>query len=85
VGGPSVKVFSPDEFKDRLRRQLQMEQQGYLSVPSIAAVHKTDSPEEEALKESTHQLMRRWRRDLTAALKRDNEDFETVVKCLPGM
>jgi hypothetical protein len=80
-----VKVFSPDEFKDRLRRQLQMEQQGYLSVPSIAAVHKTDSPEEEALKESTHQLMRRWRRDLTAALKRDNEDFETVVKCLPAL
>ena len=27
VGGPSVKVFSPDELKDRLRRQLQMEQQ----------------------------------------------------------
>ena len=24
--------------------------QGYLSAPSIAAVHKTDSPEEEALK-----------------------------------
>ncbi|CAI8019772.1 DNA-directed RNA polymerase, mitochondrial [Geodia barretti] len=85
VGVASVKVFSPDELKDRLRRQLQMEQQGYLSAPSIAAVHKTDSPEEEALKESTHRLMRQWRRDLTAALKRDNEDFKTVVKCLPAL
>ena len=27
VGVASVKVFSPDELKDRLRRQLQMEQQ----------------------------------------------------------
>ena len=36
------------------------------------------------LQESTHQLMRQWRRDLASALKKDTEDFWTVVKHLPG-
>jgi hypothetical protein len=77
-----LKLFTGAELNERLRRQLQIEQQGYLSVPSIAAVRESDDPEEEALKESTRQLMHQWHRDLASTLKRDTEDFWTVVKHL---
>ena len=29
--------------------------------------------------------MRKWQRDLAATIKRDTEDFRTVIKHLPGM